>query len=461
MRNRPIGLLVSIVAAVVALNLYFASSSWEAPAQQSRRGFTAHRYTVSDGKDYGYVLFEPHERHPDEKLPLLLFLNGVGENGIDGVFQISNNFGIAIWETKRNFPMMCLAPQCRENWGPHSPDTQRALALLDWIIDEFNVDTDRIYLTGVSSGGQGTWDVAAAYPDKFAAIAPIAATCSMDQETVVDAFVRRRLPIWGFYNDGDEAELVEGNRRLRERLLAAGLSPLITEYHQRGHNAWSASYRTAALYEWLGRQSRSNTERLYSGSGFRWLLRDATGLDDWEQRGGGNWILTDGQLRCEIDELTAGGGSLVLKTELEDEFEIHFDFRASGGADILLSLDAIDAPGDDLLLAIDQPERGTGGVVHVPSGQLIGSTFPLGQRAFTVDRWNDVRLSLRKQRLQISVNGVPYYDAQDPRFAGRRRIGLQARPDDANASAWRYVRLWTRNSSAKRDASAATDGVDR
>lgn len=461
MRNRPIALLASIVATVVALNLYFASSSWETPSQQTRRGFTAHRYTVSDGEDYGYVLFEPHQRLPDEQLPLLLFLNGVGENGTDGVFQISNNFGIAIWETKRNFPMMCLAPQCRDNWGPHSPDTQRALALLDWIIDEHNVDADRIYLTGVSSGGQGTWDIAAAYPDRFAAIVPIAATCSMDQETVVDAFVRRRLPIWSFYNDGDEAELVEGNRTLRERLLAAGLSPLMTEYHQQGHNAWSAGYRTAALYDWLSHQSRSNTRRMYSGSGFRWLLRDASGLDDWEQQGDGNWTLTDGQLRCEIDELAAEDGRLVLKTELGDEFEFHFDFRAAGGADIVLSLDSIDAPGDDLIVAIDRPEHGTGGVVHEPSGQLIGSTSPLGQRAFTADRWNDVRLSLRKRQLQISVNGVPYYDAQDPRFAGRRRIGLQASPDDANASAWRYVRLWTRNTSTTRDTSVATRGVDR
>jgi len=221
-------LVCALGVALLALNLPFVLEWWQARRLHLRTGFTVRQYEDASGETYNYVLFVPHHRPSGEKLPLILFLNGRGENGTDGVAQISNNFGVEVWNMQRTFPMICLAPQCRDNWSPGSPDALRAIALLDRIIDEYDVDPDRVYVTGVSTGGDGAWNIAAACPGKFAAIVPISAPGNIAQQSVCDALARDQLPIWSFYNNRDnEPGLVEATRRMRAQLLAAGLRALV------------------------------------------------------------------------------------------------------------------------------------------------------------------------------------------------------------------------------------------
>jgi hypothetical protein len=173
------------------------------------------------------------------------------------------------------------------------------------------------------------------------------------------------------------------------------------------------------------------------------------------------WALSDGVLRCRSDEAVKEDAGLILSTELGDEFEFHFDFRAVSGADSQVILQAIDPPGADAIITISWPESGTGGVVYVPTGEWIGKSNPLGQRALAADRWNDARISLRRQKLQIHVNGVLFYDVQDPRFVGKHRIGLQTRAGEPSAQAWRYLRLWTRTDPGAPNSAVAIYRVDQ
>lgn len=449
MRRVFLALLCLLALGVLVYDLSLTVGWWKVRQTHARPGFTARQFVDANGEEFGYVLFVPYHIPAGEKPALLLFLNGVGENGTDGVSQISNNFGAAVWETRRAFPMICLAPQCRDNWNVGSPDMIRAITLLEQVMNEYDVDPDRVYVTGVSAGGAGVWNFAATYPGKFAAIVPVSGQCGLSRETLVSAFADHDLAIWNFFNDGDLDRLVENNRTFREQLFAAGLSPIFTEYHQNGHNAWSAGYQTAAMYEWLSRQSRSGNAQWGAGARFRRLLADESGLPDWEARGPGEWSVAEGIVRC--GGTTAGGTShLILSPELAD-FELHFDYQSASDAACELVLDSVDAPGESLRVVIEWPESGTSGVVHERSGAWLGTSDPIGQRAMISGRWNDIRVSLRNRRLQLHVNGAPLHDALDQRLAGKHRIGLRVSPIEMSDGEWRYLRLRELNPSREDD----------
>src|SRR5262245_15334530 len=107
--------IVGIVVCVLLGDLAWLAAAlrprWEEQRALARRGFVCRRH--ADGSEY--IVFVPHEQSPGERLPLIVFLNGTGENGADGVKQLSNNFGSAVWELKARFPFVVLATQCGLN----------------------------------------------------------------------------------------------------------------------------------------------------------------------------------------------------------------------------------------------------------------------------------------------------------------------------------------------------------
>lgn len=272
---------LALVAVVVVGDLAWLAAAlrprWEERQALQRRGFVCRKHT--DGSEY--VVFVPHVRavapsgdrpqQTQERLPLIVFLNGTGENGDDGVKQLSNNFGSAVWELKGRFPFAVLATQCGPNghWTPDSGDTQRLLEVLDRTIAEYDIDPGRICLTGPSAGGTGVWQLGAAFADRFAAIVPLASgSCGMPEEDAIRALADANMPVWSFCNAGDTPALVEFHRRMHAQLVAAGLESRLTEYDADGHDCWTDAYRTPALYEWLWRQQRSANVR---GTSFRSL----------------------------------------------------------------------------------------------------------------------------------------------------------------------------------------------
>jgi predicted peptidase len=155
--------------------------------------------------------------------------------------------GTAIKHHEKTFPFITVIPQSeKRTWGAATEDGKRAMAILDEVMKEYKTDPKRVYLTGLSMGGFGTWSLAAAHPDKWAAIAPICGGGNpKEAEKIKD------LPCWCFHGDADPTVKVEKSREMIDALKKAGASPKFTEFPGVGHNSWDKAYATAELYPWF------------------------------------------------------------------------------------------------------------------------------------------------------------------------------------------------------------------
>jgi predicted peptidase len=123
--------------------------------------------------------------------------------------------------------------------------------MLDEVMKEYKVDAKRQYLTGLSMGGAGTWSVAAAHPDRWAAIVPI---CGPGD--VKNAEKIKDIPTWGFVGDKDNERIVNGMKGMMDALEKAGAKPKYTVYPGVGHNSWDNAYGTDELYKWMLEQKK-------------------------------------------------------------------------------------------------------------------------------------------------------------------------------------------------------------
>ena len=198
-----------------------------------------------------YLLFLPQDygKKPDEKWPLILFLHGIGERGDD--LELVKVHGIAkIVETRPDFPFVVVSPQCPNGtlWSDHHLSLK---GMLEQVIGSYAVDPDRVYLTGLSMGGYGTWSLAMTYPELFAAIAPI---CGGGMPEWV--FLLKDMPVWAFHGAEDPAVPVERGQRMVDALRAAGGDVRFTVYPGCGHDSWTQTYEDPQLYEWFLQHKR-------------------------------------------------------------------------------------------------------------------------------------------------------------------------------------------------------------
>jgi predicted peptidase len=199
----------------------------------------------SDGAKY--QIFVPHDYKGDTEYPVMLFLHGAGETGTDGENQVKVGIGKAIKKQEKTFPFIVVLPQSQKrSWQADKEDGKRAIAIFDEVRKTYKTDEKRQYLTGLSMGGYGTWSAAAAYPDRWAAIAPI---CGGGN--IKDAPKIKDIPCWNFHGDKDTSVKVDLSRNMIKALKEAGGSPKYTEYPGVGHNSWDQAYGTAELYTWL------------------------------------------------------------------------------------------------------------------------------------------------------------------------------------------------------------------
>jgi len=221
-------------------------SSLAVCAGEAKTGFIERIHKGADG-EAKYVLFVPHDYKADKTYPVILFLHGSGETGSDGEKQVKQGLGPAIKKLEKSFAFFAVFPQSQKRtWKADSDDANRALAILDQVTKEYNIDPKRTYLTGLSMGGSGTWSLAAKFPQRWAAIAPICGRGDIDAATVL-----KNVPCWCFVGDADKADLVQNNRELTKALMAAGSNAIYTEYPGVGHNSWDRAYATPELYDWL------------------------------------------------------------------------------------------------------------------------------------------------------------------------------------------------------------------
>lgn len=226
-----------------------------------------------DGVERRYQVYVPRDYDPSVAWPVILFLHGSGERGEDGVRPTQVGLGGALRWNPDRWPAIVVFPQIP--WGDawSSPSGCVALATLAAAQVEFHTDPERVYLTGVSLGGLGTWQLAYENPEMFAAAVPVCGFVARDGERArfvpddVDdphAEVAGRLawlPMWIFHGGADPVVPVEASRHMFEALRAVGAPVEYSELEGVQHNSWDAAYATEKLPRWLFEQRRTGGER--------------------------------------------------------------------------------------------------------------------------------------------------------------------------------------------------------
>lgn len=189
-----------------------------------------------------YLLFLPADYGKTDKTwPLILFLHGAGESGND-LAKVKTHGPPKIVETKKDFPFIVVSPQSAgRGW-----EVETLRALLDDVVASYRVDKERVYLTGLSLGGFGTWSLAAAYPERFAAIVPI---CGGGNPA--DAKRLKGLAIWVFHGAEDPLVPLQRSEVMVKALEQAGADVKLTVYPDAGHDSWTETYDNPELYKWL------------------------------------------------------------------------------------------------------------------------------------------------------------------------------------------------------------------
>lgn len=210
------------------------------------------------GGELKYLVYLPpdYSQSAEKKWPLMLFLHGAGERG-DDVNRVAIHGPLSHVKQGTNFPFIIVAPQCPAGqlW-----ESEPLLQLLDKITASHNVDTNRIYLTGLSMGGFGTWKLGLTYPEKFAALAPICGGASTI-DVIIGTWDKRKhlekLPIWAFHGAKDEVVPLDESERVVNSLKRAGLKNVkLTVYPEEKHDSWKPAYADPKFYEWLLHQKR-------------------------------------------------------------------------------------------------------------------------------------------------------------------------------------------------------------
>ena len=192
-----------------------------------------------------YLLFLPEGYGQQKKRwPLILFLHGAGERG-DDLNKVKVHGPPKIVEKRKDFPFIVVSPQCPEDdWWTRK--TEVLINLLDDIIARYDVDTERIYLTGLSMGGYGSWALASEYPDRFAAVVPI---CGGGNRIM--SITLKDMPIWAFHGAKDSVVPVEESKDLVEAINARGGNAKLTIYPEANHDSWTETYNNQGVYDWL------------------------------------------------------------------------------------------------------------------------------------------------------------------------------------------------------------------
>ncbi|GAB4408937.1 MAG: dienelactone hydrolase family protein [Microscillaceae bacterium] len=214
-----------------------------------------------------YRLMRPLQAEAQKSYPLVLFLHGAGERGTENEIPLTHIAPLfTSSEARQKYPCFVLVPQCPKNrrwvevdWGAERHDFPQeaswsmklTLALLDSLKKELSVDKHRCYVTGLSMGGYGTWDILARQPDTFAAAAPICG--GADEKT---APLIKHIPIWNFHGALDAVVKPSRSRNMIQALQAAGGQVRYTEYPDVQHGSWKPAYAEPEFLHWLFTQKK-------------------------------------------------------------------------------------------------------------------------------------------------------------------------------------------------------------
>lgn len=195
-------------------------------------------------------LFVPEGEAPARGWPVLLFLHGIGERGSDGIAPTTVGIGPAVQREPERFPMAIVFPQCPDEqyWSGHTLDI--AFDALDAAIEELGADESRVYVSGISMGGYGTFAAALRDPRRFTAVVPVCGGVGhRDPRAAAERIAH--LPLWIFHGDADTVVPVSESRTIVDALRDAGANVRYSEYAGVGHNSWDRAYAEPELVTWL------------------------------------------------------------------------------------------------------------------------------------------------------------------------------------------------------------------
>jgi predicted peptidase len=259
------------VALAAALCLLTAGGLPVAAQTITVDNFQAGSYTDPLGNTLPYRLYVPKNYDPARQYPLVLFLHGAGERGTDNRLQLTGQTGELAYVNQAPADTFMLAPQCPTNdqWvevpfsqgsysianTPISPSLQTALSLQSSLLKQYSIDPTRLYITGLSMGGYGAWDLSLRYPTLYAATIPMSGAGDPDRAALLLA-----TGVWAFHGALDGTVPVSGSRDMIGAIEASGGSPLYTEYPTGGHIIWDTAYATPDLIPWTFAQHRTLVE---------------------------------------------------------------------------------------------------------------------------------------------------------------------------------------------------------
>lgn len=256
---------LSKLKSIIFIILFF---SCVATAFSQPPRFSVEKYINNSGDTLLYRQLFP-DSDTLRKYPLVIFLHGSGERGNDNEAQLKwGVMNFATDQTMKSHPAFVIAPQCPEDisWSnfsrkknntemllqpsPSKP-MELVISLIQKLIKTLPIDTNRIYITGLSMGGFGTFDAIQRYPNLFAAAVPVCGGGDVSKAALIS-----HMPIWIFHGAEDPAVNPILSLNMTEALTKAGAHPGFTQYPETGHFSWLGAYSDQAMIEWLFRQHK-------------------------------------------------------------------------------------------------------------------------------------------------------------------------------------------------------------
>lgn len=230
--------------------------------------FESRVFLDPSGEALPYRFYKPSDYDPGCAYPLVLYLHGSGDGGTDNLKQLESFPSTLVSpDMEYRHPSFIVAPQLPQwtrwvdmDWrsvqkarAPQKPSRaiRLTLALMDQLVTRFSIDRNRIYVTGISRGGFGVWDILWRRPELFAAAIPVSGGGDLTKARLI-----RQVPVWAFHGAQDKNVPPQHSRAMVEALRKAGAQPQYTEYPDQGHEAWGKAYGQAGLFDWMFAQRR-------------------------------------------------------------------------------------------------------------------------------------------------------------------------------------------------------------
>jgi predicted peptidase len=228
------------------------------PAESQAMGFLYKTITV-ENETYAYCVYVPPDYTLEKAWPVILFLHGSGERGTDGFLQTDVGIGRTLRRNHAMIPAIVIMPQCRPEQTWIGPMGRMALRCLEATSREYHLNGDRIYLVGLSLGGQGVWHIAASLPDRFAALLVVCGFAELGSSTDLAEKLAPPLtgvPISCFHGEQDTNVPVEKAREMVTAIRKAGGHVEYTEFKDGTHFIWDRVFDNAETWRWLFQQRR-------------------------------------------------------------------------------------------------------------------------------------------------------------------------------------------------------------